>query len=73
MTRFFGPATWTHSFIVPTFIQRIVFNERWEELRREPMLMELKQRIRDVRQGPEGLLYVLTAEEDGALLRIEPR
>jgi glucose/arabinose dehydrogenase len=54
-------------------IQRIVFNERWEELRREPMLMELKQRIRDVRQGPDGLLYVLTAEEEGALLRIEPR
>jgi glucose/arabinose dehydrogenase len=54
-------------------IQRIVFNARWEELRREPMLMELKQRIRDVRQGPDGLLYILTAEEDGALLRIEPR
>jgi glucose/arabinose dehydrogenase len=54
-------------------IQRIVFNDRWEELRREPMLTEIKQRIRDVRQGPEGLLYVLTAEEDGALLRIEPR
>jgi glucose/arabinose dehydrogenase len=54
-------------------IQRLVFNERWEELRREPMLMQLGQRIRDVRQGPDGLLYVLTAEEDGALLRIEPR
>jgi len=54
-------------------IQRIVFNERWEELRREPMLMDLKQRIRDIREGPDGLLYVLTAEEDGALLRIEPR
>jgi aldose sugar dehydrogenase len=54
-------------------IQRIVFNERWEELRREPILMDLKQRIRDVRQGPDGLLYVLTAEEDGALLRLEPR
>jgi glucose/arabinose dehydrogenase len=54
-------------------IQRIVFNEQWQELRREPLLMELKQRIRDVRQGPDGLLYVLTAEEDGALLRIEPR
>jgi aldose sugar dehydrogenase len=54
-------------------IQRIVFNEQWQELRREPMLTELKQRIRDVRQGPDGLLYVLTAEEDGALLRIEPR
>ena len=54
-------------------LERVVFNERWEELRREPMLMELKQRLRDVRQGPDGLLYVLTAEEDGALLRIEPR
>jgi glucose/arabinose dehydrogenase len=54
-------------------IQRIVFNAQWQELRREPLLTELKQRIRDVRQGPDGLLYVLTAEEDGALLRIEPR
>jgi glucose/arabinose dehydrogenase len=54
-------------------LQRIVFNDRWEELRREPLLVELKQRLRDVRQGPDGLLYVLTAEEDGALLRIEPR
>jgi aldose sugar dehydrogenase len=54
-------------------IQRIVFSDKWEELRREPMLTELKQRIRDVRQGPDGLLYILTAEDDGALLRIEPR
>jgi len=54
-------------------IQRIIFNDRWQELRREPLLTELKQRIRDVRQGPDGLLYVLTAEDDGALLRIEPR
>jgi glucose/arabinose dehydrogenase len=52
-------------------LQRIVFNDQWEELRREPMLTELKQRIRDVRQGPDGLLYVLTAEDRGALLRIE--
>jgi glucose/arabinose dehydrogenase len=54
-------------------LQRIEFNERWQELRREPMLMELKQRLRDVRQGPDGLLYLLTAENDGALLRVEPR
>lgn len=54
-------------------LHRIVFSDRWEELRREPMLMDLRQRIRDVRQGPDGLLYVLTAETDGALLRIEPR
>ncbi len=53
-------------------VQRIEFNEKWEELRREPLLRELKQRIRDVRQGPDGLLYVLTAEAQGAVLRIEP-
>jgi glucose/arabinose dehydrogenase len=54
-------------------LQRIQFNENWEEIRREPMLRELKQRIRDVREGPDGLLYVLTAENRGAVLRIEPR
>jgi len=53
-------------------IERIVFNEKWEEIRREQMLLELHQRIRDIRQGPDGLLYVLTEEDQGALLRIEP-
>ena len=38
----------------------------------EPLLTELKQRIREVRQGPDGLLYVLTDEDAGALLKIEP-
>jgi len=28
--------------------------------------------VRDIRQGPDGLLYVLTDEKQGALLRIEP-
>ena len=51
---------------------RIQFNERWEEVRREPLLRDLHQRIRDVRQGPDGLLYVLTGENSGAVLRIEP-
>jgi glucose/arabinose dehydrogenase len=53
-------------------LQRIVFNDRWEEIRREAMLRELHQRIRDVRQGPDGLLYLLTEEDEAALLRIEP-
>jgi glucose/arabinose dehydrogenase len=43
-------------------MQRIEFNDKWEEVRREPMLRELHQRIRDVRQGPDGLLYALTSE-----------
>jgi len=53
-------------------LERIVFNGQTEEIRREIMLMELRQRIRDVRQGPDGLLYLLTDEDPGALLRIEP-
>jgi glucose/arabinose dehydrogenase len=53
-------------------LERIVFNAKIEELRRESMLNELRQRIREVRQGPDGLLYLLTDEEDGAILRIEP-
>ena len=53
-------------------IQRIEFNDKWEEIRREPMFRELQQRIRDVRQGPDGYLYALTEEDDAALLRIEP-
>lgn len=53
-------------------LQRIVFNSRGQEVRRESLLTELKHRVRDVRQGPDGYLYVLTDEEDGALLRIEP-
>ena len=53
-------------------LQRIVFNDKMEELRRESMLTELRQRIREVREGPDGFLYLLTDEDDGALLRIQP-
>jgi glucose/arabinose dehydrogenase len=53
-------------------VERILFNEKMEELRRESLLTDLRQRIRDVRQGPDGLLYLLTDEKEGALLRIEP-
>lgn len=53
-------------------LQRVVFNAKTEEIRRESMLRELRQRIREVRQGPDELLYLLTDEDDGALLRIEP-
>jgi glucose/arabinose dehydrogenase len=32
----------------------------------------VKQRVRDVRQGPDGDIYLLTDEQDGRLLRLEP-
>src|SRR5215467_4133458 len=53
-------------------VERIMFNEKMEEMRRESLLVDLRQRIRDIRQGPDGLLYVLTDMEEGAVLRIEP-
>jgi aldose sugar dehydrogenase len=53
-------------------LERILFNESMEELRREQLLVDLRQRIRDVRQGPDDLLYLLTDQDDGAILRIEP-
>jgi glucose/arabinose dehydrogenase len=53
-------------------LERVVLTEKMEELRRETLLTELHQRIRDVRQGPDGLIYVVTDEDDGALLRLEP-
>ena len=53
-------------------LQRIVFNDDWDHLRIESFFIGLRQRIRNVRQGPEGLLYALTDEDDGALLKIEP-
>jgi aldose sugar dehydrogenase len=53
-------------------LERVVLNDKLQELRRETLLTELHQRIRDVRQGPDGLIYVLTDEDDGALLRLEP-
>jgi glucose/arabinose dehydrogenase len=41
-------------------------------LRRESLLTDLHQRIRDVKPGPDGFIYVATDEEQGAILRIEP-
>ncbi|HMM66584.1 MAG TPA: PQQ-dependent sugar dehydrogenase [Dokdonella sp.] len=38
----------------------------------ERLLGKLDKRIRDVREGPDGFLYVLTDEDNGKLLRIEP-
>jgi aldose sugar dehydrogenase len=53
-------------------LSRIVFNRQGLETRRETLLLELRQRIRDVRQGPDGLLYLTTDMPNGAVLRIEP-
>ena len=51
---------------------RVVMNDKLQEIRQESLLDDLHQRIRDVRQGPDGLLYVLTDEDNSVLMRISP-
>ncbi|MBS7704386.1 PQQ-dependent sugar dehydrogenase [Chelatococcus asaccharovorans] len=41
-------------------------------IREERLLTDMGARIRDVRQGPDGLLYLLTDESNGRLLRLIP-
>ena len=44
--------------------ERVVAEER--------LLVDLKARIRDVRQGPDGYVYVLTDDANGKILRVSP-
>ena len=54
-------------------LERILVNEKLEELRRESLLLPLGMRIRDIRQGPDELLYVIVDhDQNGGVLRIEP-
>jgi glucose/arabinose dehydrogenase len=41
-------------------------------VKEEKLLQDVGQRIRDVREGPDGLLYVLTDASPGQLLRLVP-
>ncbi len=53
-------------------LERILFKENMEELRREILLWDLHQRVRDVKQGPEGYIYMAVEQKDGSILRIVP-
>ena len=41
-------------------------------VREYKLLSDVDERIRDVRQGPDGLLYVLTDSSNGKLIRLLP-
>jgi glucose/arabinose dehydrogenase len=53
-------------------VLRATFDVQGNPTGQERMLAELKQRIRDTREGPDGYIYLLTDETFGALLRMEP-
>ena len=66
---------WRGNLLIATMsrsLLRASFDAAGHPVAQERMLTELGQRLRDVRQGPDGLVYVLTDETAGAMLRIEP-
>ncbi|MBA3058632.1 MAG: PQQ-dependent sugar dehydrogenase [Gammaproteobacteria bacterium] len=56
------------------YLDRIELSKpfKGQVVREHKLLAELGARIRDVRQGPDGLLYVLTDEARGRLIRLLP-
>lgn len=52
-------------------IRRVVL-EDGEVVHEEELLLGIVGRIRDVREGPDGYIYVLSDESDGGLYRLEP-
>ena len=40
--------------------------------REERHLRDVRERIRDVRQGPDGLIYLVTDDPNGKILRLRP-
>jgi len=77
-TLYFGGAfpQWTGDFFVGALAERSVRRVRirgGEVVQQETMLRGLNARIRDVRTGPDGCIYLLVDNANGAVLRIEPR
>ncbi len=67
---------WTGSILVgslkPGLLVRLTLKDG-AVANEERYLGELGERIRDVRQGPDGLLYLLTDAKDGRILRVSPK
>lgn len=70
----YGP-DWQGNFVLGSlkfrYLVRLVMNGN-EVVSESLLLPDLGQRVRDVRQGPDGLLYVLTDRTDGQVLRLMP-
>jgi glucose/arabinose dehydrogenase len=68
-------AGWKNQFFLGALaglgVWRVGFNEKGLA-GRELLLGSLRQRIRDVRQGPDGFLYLVVDANPGGVLRVEP-
>jgi aldose sugar dehydrogenase len=68
-------ATWKGNVFIGSlkfnYLSRIELDGK-KFIRESRLLEDVGQRIRDIRQGPDGLLYVLTDARDGRLIRLQP-
>ena len=68
-------AGWKDNFLIgsltPGALVRLVMKDG-KVAQEERYLGDLRQRIRDVRQAPDGSLYLLTDARDGQILRATP-
>ncbi|HSG33479.1 MAG TPA: PQQ-dependent sugar dehydrogenase [Sphingomonadaceae bacterium] len=65
---------WKGDLFMPTMSRKLVRLEVFSGhvTAMEEMLGDLGQRFRDVKVGPDGAIYILTDERDGALLKLTP-
>ena len=64
---------WQHNLFIGALADKNLIRLQLQDdkvVHEERLLGELKARIRDVRQGPDGYLYVLTDEDNGVLYRV---
>ncbi|WP_219094047.1 PQQ-dependent sugar dehydrogenase [Pseudomonas sp. UMAB-40] len=64
---------WQHNVFIGALVSQELIRLQFDGdkvVHEERLLGELNKRIRDVRQGPDGYLYVLTDEDDGRLYKI---
>lgn len=64
---------WQHNAFIGALVTQELIRLQFDGdrvVREERLMGELNKRIRDVRQGPDGYLYVLTDEDDGVLYKV---
>ncbi len=64
---------WDHNLFIGALATEELIRLKFEGdkiVQEERLLKDMKQRIRDVRQGPDGYLYLLTDDSKGQLLKV---
>src|SRR5262249_52251877 len=66
---------WRGNMLIAVLLKRMLVRlelDGEKVVKEERMLRDIGDRLRHVRQGPDGHVYILTDEDDGRVLRLEP-